>query len=167
MHCRLRNACWRLLGINTCTQIRRVSTITAQLQTKIKSPPPPPLPSPSHWLDLLLRHCRPLQDAFTDALDFLPELRHGAAAAKGSRSRMEDRHRIETMPELRAFGGGKLQRAAQSDAQPQQLPPAFYAVRQPACRPDSPHLSVSSASSSFLIVDTSWFSVPGARSSMR
>jgi hypothetical protein len=69
---------------------------------------------------------------FTDAADFLPELRHGAAAAKGSRSRMEDRHRIETMPSWRATTGSTAQQAVQPDTQ--QLPPAFYAVRQHANR---------------------------------
>ena len=92
----------------------------------------------------------PRQTAYSDAVDFLPELRHGAAAAKGSRSRMEDRHRVETLPHVRtvsdddstapgdpAAEGAAVkpedvlpdpQRQQQQQQQQQQPQPAFYAV---------------------------------------
>jgi len=85
------------------------------------------------------------QTAYSDAVDFLPELRHGAAAAKGSRSRMEDRHRVETLPHVRTVSADDSTAQEDAAAQPedalpdaqeeqqqqqqQQPQPAFFAVR--------------------------------------
>ena len=85
------------------------------------------------------------QDSFSDAVDFLPELRHGAAAARGSRNRMEDRHRVETLPWMRTVSDDSAAQDAAAQPTPsaeaqrlqqQQLQPAFFAVRRALCAPN-------------------------------
>ena len=117
--------------------------MTLQLISSRFDPPFPPAHLAHHPTGTTTLRC-PRQTAYSDAVDFLPALRHGAAAAKGSRSRMEDRHRVETLPHMRMVSADASTAQEDAAAQPedglsdvqqqqqqqqQQPQPAFFAVR--------------------------------------